>query len=523
MDRTRVGFATLGVVGVLLAVWASYGPFFFETCCHPAGDARTRRHGGWPATSSGSRSCSSPFGAVRPDRCGSWCSSTWWPVGPGCSATSARRWRGRWPSTSRLSATRSSCTSCWPSRPAGCRTDSTASSSARSTSPGSSRRPHSTSSGIRTSLPSATHCPTNVFVVIPNNEVAEVIGRSSSALVPIIAAIVLWRVWHEWRTAGAVGTTGAVADHGGGAVRRRSTSLFVSRQHDRSGRDPRLPPQPDLPGSVHPHPCRLPDRHPAQPAGPRLRGRPCGGARPRRLARQPAGRDGQGRCATRASSWRSRHHRDRASSTAAANRSSCRQPAPAERAVTRVEREGETVAVLIHDPGLEAETPGLVGAAGSVAALALQNERLSAQVRAQLDEVRASRARIVEAGDAERQRIERDLHDGAQQRLVALALRLQTARATTTGASELTRPGDRRAAGRRRGGPRHRPRAAPADPHRARARGRARGAGRTSFDARRAQRLRRPLSPERRGRCVFRRRRGADERRSLLRLPPRRP
>ena len=35
MDRTRVGFATLGVVGATLAVWASYGPFFFETCCHP--------------------------------------------------------------------------------------------------------------------------------------------------------------------------------------------------------------------------------------------------------------------------------------------------------------------------------------------------------------------------------------------------------------------------------------------------------------------------------------------------------
>ena len=113
------------------------------------------------------------------------------------------------------------------------------------------------------------------------------------------------------------------------------------------------------------------------------------------------------------------------------------EPGSVERAVTAVEREGETVAVLIHDAGLEAETPGLVGAAGSVAALALQNERLSAQVRAQLDEVRASRARIVEAGDAERRRIERDLHDGAQQRLVALALRLQTARATTSGASEL--------------------------------------------------------------------------------------
>jgi signal transduction histidine kinase len=76
-------------------------------------------------------------------------------------------------------------------------------------------------------------------------------------------------------------------------------------------------------------------------------------------------------------------------------------------------------------------------AVGSVAGLALENERLAAQVRAQLEEVRASRARIVEAQDAERRRIERDLHDGAQQRLVALAMRLDQARAGTQGASEL--------------------------------------------------------------------------------------
>jgi signal transduction histidine kinase len=63
-----------------------------------------------------------------------------------------------------------------------------------------------------------------------------------------------------------------------------------------------------------------------------------------------------------------------------------------------------------------------------VAQLALQNERLAAQVRAQLEEVRASRSRIAEAADAERRRIERDLHDGAQQRLVALAMRLDQAR-----------------------------------------------------------------------------------------------
>lgn len=100
------------------------------------------------------------------------------------------------------------------------------------------------------------------------------------------------------------------------------------------------------------------------------------------------------------------------------------------RASSPLRRGDEVLAVLVHDSNLEAENPGLVRAVGSVAELALTNERLSAQVRAQLAEVRASRTRIVEAADAERSRIERDLHDGAQQRLLALAMRLQTAKVT---------------------------------------------------------------------------------------------
>ena len=79
------------------------------------------------------------------------------------------------------------------------------------------------------------------------------------------------------------------------------------------------------------------------------------------------------------------------------------------------------VAVLVHRPGL-LDTPELVDEVASAARLALENERLHAQARAQLEDLRASRARIVEAGDAERRRLERDLHDGAQQRLVGLAL-----------------------------------------------------------------------------------------------------
>jgi signal transduction histidine kinase len=98
------------------------------------------------------------------------------------------------------------------------------------------------------------------------------------------------------------------------------------------------------------------------------------------------------------------------------------------RATTRLEHDGRLVAALIYDPAVAREDPGLVEAAGDAARLALENGRLAAEVRAQLADVRASRARILEATDAERRRVERDLHDGAQQRLVALAMRLQLAR-----------------------------------------------------------------------------------------------
>ena len=112
-------------------------------------------------------------------------------------------------------------------------------------------------------------------------------------------------------------------------------------------------------------------------------------------------------------------------------------PTTNDRVATRLERDGELLAVLVHDPEIDREDAGLVEAVGSVARLALENERLSAQVRAQLEEVRASRQRIVEAGDAERHRIERDLHDGAQQRLVALAMRLEAARSQASDAQSI--------------------------------------------------------------------------------------
>ena len=96
------------------------------------------------------------------------------------------------------------------------------------------------------------------------------------------------------------------------------------------------------------------------------------------------------------------------------------------RVVTKVEREDNCVAALVHDRAVLGN-PQLLRAVSAAAGLALENERLQAELRARLDELHASRARIVEAGDAERRRLERNLHDGAQQRLVALSLGLRVA------------------------------------------------------------------------------------------------
>jgi signal transduction histidine kinase len=93
------------------------------------------------------------------------------------------------------------------------------------------------------------------------------------------------------------------------------------------------------------------------------------------------------------------------------------------RATTRIDRGGANVAVLVHDPSLDDE-PELLAAVSAGAAIALEQGRLHAELRARLGELRGSRARVIEAGQKERQRLERNLHDGAQQRLIALSLDL---------------------------------------------------------------------------------------------------
>jgi signal transduction histidine kinase len=101
-------------------------------------------------------------------------------------------------------------------------------------------------------------------------------------------------------------------------------------------------------------------------------------------------------------------------------------PAPGSgRGVTRIERDGELVAAIVHDAlNFDRE----LDAIGAAAAIALENERLDAELRAKVAELRESRSRMLRIGLEERRRLERDLHDGAQQRLVSMALNMRLAR-----------------------------------------------------------------------------------------------
>jgi signal transduction histidine kinase len=93
------------------------------------------------------------------------------------------------------------------------------------------------------------------------------------------------------------------------------------------------------------------------------------------------------------------------------------------RATTLIDRNGKHVAALVHDPSLQDE-PELLDAVTAAAGIAVENGRLQAELKARLVELRGSRARVIDAGQKERQRLERNLHDGAQQRLIALSLEL---------------------------------------------------------------------------------------------------
>ena len=102
------------------------------------------------------------------------------------------------------------------------------------------------------------------------------------------------------------------------------------------------------------------------------------------------------------------------------------EPSPGQ-ALTTVEREGRPAAAVLHDAQLS-DDPELLAAAGGVALLAAENTELERAWNASLRVLAESRARLTEAGDHERRKLERDLHDGAQQRLMAIQIRLRAAK-----------------------------------------------------------------------------------------------
>ena len=209
-------------------------------------------------------------------------------------------------------------------------------------------------------------------------------------------------------------------------------------------------------------------------------------------------------------------------------------PPPGDRlTATVLERDGEVLGALVHDAALR-EEPELLDAVAAAARLALHNERLADEVRAQLAEVQESRRRIVASGEAERRRLERDLHDGAQQRLVALALRAARDRAARRRAAASIALADELDARRRRARRARSPTSASSPAASARPCSRSRASGRRSRRSRTALPLpvtgrratRRPAPRRRRGHRLLRRRRGARQRaqaRGRAARPPGRP
>jgi signal transduction histidine kinase len=113
-------------------------------------------------------------------------------------------------------------------------------------------------------------------------------------------------------------------------------------------------------------------------------------------------------------------------------------PREPDRGVVPLESGDEPAAVLLYDASRDDERE-LVRAVTAAATLSLENERLAAQLRAKVEQLSASRTRIVESGDAARRRLERDLHDGAQQRLVSLALSLRLLSSRVDGDPDVVR------------------------------------------------------------------------------------
>ena len=440
MDAVRWRLVGLGLVGALLAAWASYGPFLWATCCH---ETVTAQNQVWLLASQLAwvglllvTYARDPAGPMWKLVLAYLAARGAWAIG--YISSDATLWDVAWTVEQQLfrwayGAVLVHVALAFPTGRLRTRFDRIFVRFVYAYVLGLSAIHALFFDSLQTgSIPPVR----NVLVVWPNNELASNIEQVAFFGVPILAAITLWRLGRRWKVATPAGrrALGPVVV----ALPVSLTILSLDRVADASNQMWIVDAIDNL-GILQLHGLILPGgfllgtlrtrlaRGSIADLAVELRaGIPVGGLQPvlRRVLRDPTlelafpAPDGDGFVRV--------DGRPFEPSALGGNR-----------VTTTLRRGNEALALLAHDADLEAEDPELIRAVGSMAELALANERLSAQVRAQLAEVRASRARIVEAADAERRRIERDLHDGAQQRLLALATRLQTAKATAQGAGDL--------------------------------------------------------------------------------------
>ena len=260
--------------------------------------------------------------------------------------------------------------------------------------------------------------PATLLLALPDPAIAHVIDRVQRGLYLAISVGTAAVVAARWRAAVGAGPAGDAAER-----RRRGLPAAVGRAARRRPRRRRRAPSRSCSGPrrARSRSCRWRSSSACSARGWPAAAWPTCSASSSRCSPPSCRRRWRGCCTTRSSRSPTRA-RTAGSSTSTGRRSTCPSRRRAGRS-SRVERDGVPVAALVYDRSLD-DDPELVEAVGGAATIALENRLLHAQSDARLAELQASRQRLVTAADAERRRIERNLHDGAQQRLVTLALQL---------------------------------------------------------------------------------------------------
>ena len=272
------------------------------------------------------------------------------------------------------------------------------------------------------------NCPENVFMIADSETAVDILGTAINVIAIVLLVLVVRSLVRRWRRATRAERRLYAPMYGAGIALMLALLAQISLQSAGSRRRRAHRGLPRRAGPLRARAVPVHGRVHAHAPDPERRRGGAGGAPERGAARS-------GTSATR--SPRRSTTRRWSSSTGCPSAAITWTPPAARvelpedgpgRCVTKIERDGECVAAIVHDSTMP-EVRQHAERVGAAAALALENERLDAELRAKIDELRASRERMLRIGLEERRRLERDLHDGAQQRLVSMALNIRLARA----------------------------------------------------------------------------------------------